>query len=1082
MGTCVTCLDRHDKKATEVGKVATVRFRLLGPVTTIVDGRAHSLPRAQTRGLFAYLLLNASRPVAVDAAIDAMWGGAEPSTARNQISAAVGTIRREWARLGVPEAIAGGPFGYQARIEPERVDALAFEAGLRQALGDEIAGPERAHRLRETLQGWGGPPLQDAAGAFVEVERARLTGLRLTAVEELAEVELSLGQAVDVVGRLTGLIHEHPLRERLRAQLMVALYRCGRTAEALEVFRSGRASLVAELGIEPGPELQSLHERILTRDPDLTPPPPLMAATGSGRTRQVPRQLPVPPPLFTGRSQELAELDKIHDASTVVITAIDGMAGVGKTALAVQAAHQMVERYPDGQLFVDLHGYTDGVAPVEPGAALDFLLRSLGVAGDRIPAELDARAALYRSRLADQRLVIVLDNAAAEAQVRPLLPGSPGCVVLITSRRRLAGLDQTHTLSLDTLPLPDAIALLRQTAGESRLAGQPQAVVVEFAELCGRLPLALRIAAARLRSHPAWDLGYLASRLRDQQHRLLELAAGPRSVTAALDLSYQDLDADLKRTYRRLGLHPGRDIDPYASAALLDATLHDAGRLLEQLLEAHLLQEPGPGRYRFHDLTRAHAAHTAVRDEAEPDGEAALDRLLDYYRHTAAAAMDAAYPDERDYRPRVPPAISPGPALSDPVAALEWLGSELPNLLAAAEYATDHGRPAHLLHLSSILHRHLRTRGPYHDAETLHEYALTTARATGHQAAEVEALTGLGHIHRLQGRYEQATDHLGPALRLARATGHRAAELDALSGLGHVHVTQGRYGQATDDYEQALRLARAAGHHTGELNALIGLGNIHRWQGRHEQAADHYQQALRLARATRHHTGEQDALIGLGDIHRLRGRYEQAADHFEQALRLARAAGHHAGEIDALSGLGIVHRWQGQYEQAAEYYQQALRLAHATGHRTRELPTLTGLCHVRRLQGRYEEAADHYQRLLDLAQQSGNRNYELEAWQGLGRLHMATGHPAAAHTHHNHALALATDLDQPGDQARALDGLAHSHHGLHQPGPARTHWQRALDILTRLGVDHTDEETTVAAIRGHLADLETDTEGSGPSR
>jgi DNA-binding SARP family transcriptional activator len=1005
--------------------MAAIGFRLLGPVVTITGGRADSLPRAQTRGLFAYLLLNAGRPVALDAVVDALWGGAEPSTARSQVSTAVGTIRRALARLGEPDAIVTGPFGYQAGVEPERVDALAFEEGLRQALAVGIADAERARRLRETLAGWGGQPLQDAAGAFVEAERARLSGFRLTAIEELADLDLSLGQGVDVVMRLTGLVNEHPLRERLRAQLMLALYQNGQTAEALETFRAGRASLVSQLGVEPGPELQSMHERILNRDPDLAAPPlPPPATTGAGPARSVPRQLPAPPQLFTGRVMELAELGKIHDASTVVITAIDGMAGVGKTALALQAAHQMVDRYRDGQLYVDLHGYTEGVAPVEPGAALDGMLRSLGVPGDGIPAGLDLRAGLYRSRLADQRMVIVLDNAATEAQVRPLLPGAPGCLVLVTSRRRLAGLDHTHALSLDTLPLVDAVALLRATAGDGRLAGQPPELVDELVELCGRLPLAIRIAAARLRSHPAWDLAHLVQRLRDQQHRLAELQAGPRSVTAALDLSYQDLCPDEQRTYQMLGLHPGPDIDAYAAAGLLDATRPEAGRQLEQLLEAHLLQETVPGRYRFHDLTRAHAAHAAARESP-----AALDRLLDYYRHTAAVAMDAAYPNEREQRPRVPPARTPSPTLQSPAEALDWLDDQLPNLLAVTRYAADHDHPAHLLDLSTILHRHLRTRARYHDASTLHQHALTTARAVGDHAAELDALTGLGQIHRIQGRYEQAIDHLGQALQLARANGHHAAQLQALTGLGHIHRIQGRHEQAADQYLQVLQLARAAGDHTGEQNALLGLGHIHRLQGRYEQAIDHLGQALQLARASGHRTGEQNALAALGHIHRLRGRYEQATDYHEQALRLAHAAGHHAAQLQALTGLG----------------------------------------QVLRAQGRYEQATDHYQRLLDLAHEVGDRNYQFEGWQGLGRVHHATGHPEAALSDHRQALVLAIELDHPDDHARAVDGLAHAHRTLHQAEQARTHWQHALAILGRIGVDHTDdEEASVATIRAHL--------------
>jgi tetratricopeptide (TPR) repeat protein len=1059
--------------------VTAIRFRLLGPIAAIADSRAFSLPRAQTRGVLALLLLNAGRPVPLDAVVDALWAGGEPSTARGQVSAAVGTIRRELAQLGEPDAIVTGPYGYQAAVQQERVDALVFEGGLRQTLADNLSVAQRAHRLREMLQVWGGQPLQDAAGAFVEAERARLTGLRLTAIEELAEVELSLGRAVDVAVRLTALVSEYPLRERLRAKLMVALYRCGRTADALEVFRAGRASLVAELGIEPGFELQSMHERILAGDPDLAALPRQAAASMSAPSQELPRELPAPPQLFTGRAVELAELEKIHDASTMVITAIDGMAGVGKTALAVQAAHQMVERYPDGQLFIDLHGYTEGVPPVEPGAALDWLLRSMGVPGERIPADLDQRAGLYRSRLADQRMVIVLDNAATEGQVIPLLPGAPGCVVLVTSRRRLGGLDHTQILSLDTLPLPDAVALLRQTAGNNQLAGQPPELAAELVELCGRLPLAIRIAAARLRSHPTWNLTHLIARLRDQQHRLVELQAGQRSVTGALDLSYQDLDADQQRTYRRLGLHVGPDIDVYAVAALLDATLCDTGRMLEQLQEAHLLQEPSPGRYRFHDLTRAHAGHTAARDDTDRGRNVALDRLFDYYRHTAAVAMDAAYPYERGYRPQVPAATTPGPDLSDPAAALHWLDSELPNLLAVAKYATEHDQPAHRLHLSSILHRHLRARGAYHDAETLHHGALTTARAAGHKAAELDALTCLGQIHQSQGRYEQAAAHHRETLQLARATGHQTAELGALTGLGMVHRMQGRHEQATDHYQHALQLATVTGHQAAELDALTGLGHIHRAQGRYEQATDHYQQALRLARTSGHRAAEVGSLAGLGAIHRMQGRYEQATDHYQRALQLARAVGERNGEQTALIGLGVVHQILGFYEQAAEDYRKALDLARATGNHNNEQATLACLGMVHRIQGRYEQAADCHRRLLDLARESGSRNGQFEAWQGLGRLHHAVGDPDAALTHHNEALALAIELDQPDDQARAHDGLAHAHHAMHQPEHARTHWQHALDILTRLGVDQTEEEeTTVAAIRAHL---EGGTEDRAPS-
>jgi tetratricopeptide (TPR) repeat protein len=734
--------------------------------------------------------------------------------------------------------------------------------------------------------------------------------------------------------------------------------------------------------------------------------------------------------MFIGRTREVAALEQRQTASTVVISAIDGMAGVGKTALAVHAAHRVAGRYPDGQLFIDLHGYTQGMQPIGPAEALDHALRALGIPGGQIPTSLDERAALYRTRLADQQMLVVLDNAASEAQVQPLLPGAAGCLVLVTSRRRLAGLDRTRTLSLDTLPVPDAVTLFTRTVGEGRLADAPSGLSAEVVELCGRLPLAIRIAAARLRSHPTWDLSHLAARLRDQQHRLGELAAGQRSITAALDLSYQHLSVDQQHTYRLLGLHPGPDIDPYATAALLDSTLGHASRMLDQLLDAHLLQEWTPDRYRFHDLTRAHALHTATGDQAEPAGHPAVTRLLDHYRHTAALAMDAAYPYERKHRPQIAPAHTPAPDLPGPGPALGWLDTELPNLLAAAGYATEHGRPQLVLDLSSILHRHLRSRSRYHDAETLHHQALATARANGHDVDEVTALTGLGHIHWRQGQYAQAADH----------------------------------------YQQALQTTRVIGHHLAELEALTGLGHTHRMQGRHAQAADHLGQALQIARAIAHQAGEVTALTGLGHIHRMQGRHAQATDHYQQALQIARATDHQAGELTALTSLGHIHRMQGQYVQATDHYQQALRMARVIGHRISEMAALTGLGRINRGQGRYGQAAAHYQQLLDLAQAGGDRNLEFEARQGLGRLRHATDNPKAAIADHDQALALAGELGQPADQARAHDGLAHAYHALNQHAQARKHWQHALTILTELGLDHTDdEEATVSAIRAHLA-------------
>lgn len=1011
-----------------------MRVRVLGPLE-VSDGReVRRIGAAKQRALLAALVVRAGTPVSVDRLVEEVWDGKAPASAVNLVQGYVAALRRALDdRDGA--LLRTQPPGYQLVLGDDELDLRRFEALVERGRTALTGGDSHAASvlLTEAKELWRGQPFADVpASPAVEAEAGRLEQLRLAALEARADAYLDLGRHAELVPELQTLTASHPLLERFWAQLMLALYRSGRQAHALAAYQRLYGLLDDELGIEPSRPVRELHQQILARDTTLDAPAAQPGATPAGSLMT--RQLPAGTSDFTGRQEELAQLDALvpagdaSPASALVVSAITGTAGIGKTALAVHLAHRLVDRYPDGQLFVDLHGHTPAMGPRGPGEALDYLLRALGVPGVQIPDGVEDRAALYRSRLAGRRMLVVLDNAATEDQVAPLLPGSPGCLVLITSRRRLAGLD-AHTLSLEVLATRDAVDLFLRAAGAQRLAGQPPGELVELVELCGRLPLAIRIAGARLRSHPAWRLSHLVDRLRAHQHRLAELEVGQRSVTAALDLSYQHLDAGQQRTYRLLGLHPGPDIDPYATAALLGATARQAARILDQLLDANLLHEPVVDRYRFHDLTRAHAIHTAHTGDTEPDRRAALTRLFDHYRHTAAVAMDVAYPYERDRRPQVPPADTPTPALPDPVRATAWLDAELPNLLATAAYAAEHGWPRHTLHLSAVLHLHLRTRGSYIAAETLHRQAAATARATGEPASELDALTGLGYICLHQGKYPQAIEHYQQALDIARTIGRPAGELFAQRGLGQVHVVQGRYAQAAGEYQQALRLARMIGHRGGELAVHSGLGEVCWMQGRYPQAANHFWQALRLARVIGHPACEMDAHSGLGGVHLIQGQYGPAANHFRQALRLARTIGHRGGELYVRNGLGGLHLHQ----------------------------------------GRYARAAEHYQRVLDLAREIGNRNYEYEALQGLGRLHHATGQLVDAVAFHRRALALATELEQPADQSRAHDGLAHAHQDLGRPDRARQHWQQALDLLTSLGIDHTQEaQVNVRTLHTHL--------------
>jgi tetratricopeptide (TPR) repeat protein len=518
--------------------------------------------------------------------------------------------------------------------------------------------------------------------------------------------------------------------------------------------------------------------------------------------------------------------------------------------------------------------------------------------------------------------------------------------------------------------------------------------------------------------------------LRDHQHRLAALDAGQRSVTAALDLSFRQLSPELQRAYRLLGLHPGADFDRYAAAALAASAPAPAERLIDELLEANLLQEPTPGRYRFHDLVRAHAGAIATRDGAGSEGRDGITRLLDPYRGTASIAMDVAYPSAHERRPRIRPADSAAPALPDPVSANAWLDIELSNLLAAAQHAAARGWPDHAVHLALTLYHHLRSRASYVDAEQLYVRVLAAARGSSNRAGEAEVLICLGQTRWPQGRHEQAAECYRLALTLARDLTHSTVEVDALAGLAEGARRQGRFEQAVGILREAMDIAQRTGDRSGEIEVLIALGWAELILGR--PAAEHLERALTIARAIGDPHEVVRALRGLGHVHRLQGRRVQAADNFEQTLVMARTLGSRHAEVVAMIGLGIIHR----------------------------------------LDGRHEQAGHAYERALTLALELGDVNNQFEAHHGLGRLRLSAGQADLAVASHRAALDAAVALGQASDQARAHDGLAHAYLALEQPEQARQHWQDALDILAHLDVETTeDEEATVPAIRANLQKL-----------
>jgi DNA-binding SARP family transcriptional activator len=1026
-----------------------LRFEVLGPMRVADEEQSRPVVGARQRIVLGALLERANQPVSAGKLVEVVWDGAPPDRAAPTLRTYMVRLRRDLGpRAGA--RILTKDNGYVAQVEEHELDALLFEAHCRRADAAASAGdwPRVAEAAENALALWRGTPLVDVPSKFLhEAWLPRLEQWWLQAREWQAEAALRLGRSEQLIQPLRELTAAHPLRERFHAQLMLALYRAGRQAEALAAYRDARQVLVETLGIEPGTELRSLHARILSGEVEPAPAPaqPLVdenparqSAQGSAQepaqqstspvARTAPRQLPASAQHFTGRQVEMDLLvdqlgplaQRADSAGAIVISAIDGMAGIGKTALAVHAAHRLAERFPDGQLFLDLHGYTQGHPARTAGEALTWLLQSLGVPPARIPTDGEQAAALYRQRLADTRTLIVLDNAATEAQVRPLLPGAGSCLVLVTSRRRLKGLDDAHILSLGLLSPPDAVALLSKVTGPDRISPDDP-LAGEVAELCGYLPLALRIAASLLRHRPAWGLEQLAGQLRDQHRRMSALSDGERGLPAVFDLSYASLDASHRLLWRRLGLIPGPDLDAYAAAALIESGPAHAAGLLEDLVDHNLLGTYPPGRYRLHDLLRSHARTLAAADSA-PERAAAVDRLLHYYAHTAqsASVLISRYP-----RP-APDGSKPThtPALPDPDAARAWLRTEQSTLEAAFTHAHTSGLDRHTIALAAGLAEILQIDGPWIRALQIHQAAAETAERSEHSAAHATALTDLGRVRPQIGDYPGARDVLTLALELYRALGDRLGEAGALTDLGRVRVLTGDYPGAGDFLTRALELYRALGNRLGEAGALTDLGRVRLQTGDHPAADDAHTRVLELYRTLGNRNGEAIALADLGRVRHQAGDYPGADDVLTQALDLYRTLGNRLGEAGALNDLGRVRFLTGDHPGADSAHTQALELYRALGNRNGEAGALNNLGRVRHQAGDYRGADDAHTQALEAYRALGNRLGEAFVLTSLGRLRHQIGDYPGAEDVHTRALELYRELGNRSNEAWALNHYA----------------------------------------------------------
>jgi len=912
-----------------------VRFAVLGPVRAWRDEAELDLGQPKQRAVLAALLVREGAQVTLEELIDGVWGDEAPATAAKVIRSYIYQLRLVLGRDRTGHIRSAGG-GYVLEPGP-RLDLAQFAdlvARARHARGDGDPAAAAAH-FAAGLGLWAGTALAGIPGPCAAAQRTRLGELRLTVQEEHLAALVDLGSYDRAAAELSALVVGHPLRERLRELQMHALYGAGRQAEALDAFRQAARLLRDELGIDPGPGLRAMHQRILGTDPALlrpacAPPPP---AAPLPAPVPVPAQLPADIPHFTGRHAQLDALTALaaKAGSAVVITTIGGTAGIGKTALAVHWAHQAASSFPDGQLYVNLRGFDPAASPLQPETAVRGFLHALAVPPARIPADPDAQAALYRSLLAGQRILVVLDNARDPDQVRPLLPGSPGCLALVTSRNQLTGLaarDGAHTLTLDLFSPREAHDLLTRRLGVGRAAAEPEAVG-ELASLCARLPLALNIIAARAAARPAFPLAVFAAQLRQARGRLAALDTGDATadIRAVFSWSYQALSPAAARTFRLLGIHPGPDATVPAAASLTAVSREQASAALDELTAAHLLTEHAPGRYAFHGLLHAYAADQARTHDTGEAQHQALHRMLDHYLHTTYAADRLLRPVRMDMITLAPPRPGAVPEeLTDDQQAWHWLEAEHPVLLAAIAQAAAHGFDLHACQLLWTLATFLDRRGKWHDSLAAQTASLAAAQRLGNRAEQPFAHRALGIFYARLGADADADTHLHRALELYRQLGDHAGQGATHFLLATARERQGRYREALNHAKQALELYRAAGHQVGQARALNAAGWCSSLLGDHQQALDPCQQALALYRDLGDQIGAAETLDSLGHAHHHLGHHRQAIECYRQALDLFRTIRHRYKEPVTLTRLGDTHHAAGDHDAARDAWEQAQAL------------------------------------------------------------------------------------------------------------------------------------------------------------
>ncbi|MGW1796108.1 BTAD domain-containing putative transcriptional regulator [Streptomyces sp. NPDC001984] len=957
----------EQRRSDSVAESETLRFGVLGPVRAWRGEEVLNTGSPQQRALLAALLLREGRTATAAELIDALWGSEPPS----QALAALRTYASRLRKVLDPGVLVSESGGYAVRglrngaLDLAVAQEFAAEAEKARNAGDLCHARDVLNRA---LGLWDGEPLAGVPGPYADAQRVRLEEWRLQLVESRLDMDLEQGCHAEAVSELTALTAAHPLRERLRELLMLALYRSGRQAEALAVYADTRRLLAEELGVDPRQGLRELQQRILQADPALAEPAAPASEPAVVPVR--PAQLPATVPDFTGRAACVTELSEVlasAEGRVMAVSALAGIGGVGKTTLAVHVAHQARGAFPDGQLYVDLQGA--GPRAAEPETVLGSFLRALGTADSAIPDSLEERSALYRSVLDGRRVLVLLDNAKDAAQVRPLLPGTEGCAALVTSRVRMVDLAGAHLVDLDVMSPDEALSLFTKIVGEERVASEREAAL-DVVAACGFLPLAIRIAASRLAARRTWTVSVLAAKLADERRRLDELQAGDLAVKATFELGYGQLEPAQARAFRLLGLADGPDISLAAAAALLDLGVEETEDLLESLVDTSLLESAAPGRYRFHDLVRLYARACAERDEWPPSERgAAMSRLLDFYLATTASVYAIERPGDR-LVDDLEPTEYPGLRFSGGTAALDWLYTEAAPLLACVRQSAGSEQLRRGVDLLWAAKDLTESGANSHQYETTARAMCEATRAAGDGRAEGRARTVLTDVLLVSGRIQQAEEEARVAMELAKAERDATAVSWVANNRGLICLHQGRFADGRILFGQAIEGFRAAANRPGEASALSNLSRAHLGAGNVTEAVEIAKHGLEvyveMGRTMRLGNGHFAVGVALTKA----GRHREALSQFSEAQGIFSDHRQRLWEGATNFRIAEVHMAAQRPAQAAQHAEQALALGCIGGDRMRG-NVLTLLGHALSSLGQVDRARACWREALNLYEQSG---------------------------------------------------------------------------------------------------------------